>query len=159
VHSSIDGVRLGSNTVLERSYVHDLSRRLESHNDTAQTLGGSGIRVIGNTLLAYNQLTDDPMNGAIQTGRLTSPLSAMLVEGNYMDGGSYTVRGGAGPRDGHLIENYVFRDNVFGPNCMYGPIDGVGSPVTWESNNRWTLNGEVIGRQGAVNKVHCLQQP
>jgi hypothetical protein len=159
VHSSIDGVRLGSNTVLEHSYIHDLSRQPESHNDTVQTLGGSTIRVVGNTLLAYNQRTDDPMNGAVQTGRLTNPLSAMLVEANYMDGGSYTVRGGAGPRDGDLINNYVFRNNILGPNCMYGPVHGASAPVTWESNNRWAHSGEVVGTDGAANKVHCAQSP
>lgn len=159
VHSATDGLRMGTNTTVEDSYVHDLSRLPETHNDTVQTIGGNSIRIVGNTLLAYNQRTDDAMNGAIQTGRLHSPLVGMLVEGNYLDGGSYTVRGGSGPRDGHLITDYVFRDNLFGPNCMYGPVAGVGSPVTWEPNNRWADTGESIGLNSRANKLRCTQTP
>ncbi|WP_142027824.1 hypothetical protein [Blastococcus colisei] len=159
VHSAVDGLRMASNTSVEDSYIHDLSRLPESHNDTVQTIGGSGIRIVGNTLLAYNQRTDDPMNGAIQTGRLHSPLVGMLVEGNYLDGGSYTVRGGSGPRDGPLITDYVFRDNVFGRNCMYGPVQGVDPPVTWEPNNVWADTGVVIGTDSRANKLRCAQTP
>lgn len=159
VHHSTDGLRMGSNTTVERSYVHDLSRLAGTHNDAIQTIGGRNITIIGNTLLAYNAVTDDPMNGAIQTGRLHAPLSGVLVAGNYMDGGSYTIRGGAGPRDGHLISDYVFRNNIIGRNCMYGPVNGIEAPVTWEPNNRWVDSGEVIGMDTRANKRRCLQTP
>lgn len=155
IHNSVDGPRLGSNTSLRLSYVHDLRRLPGTHNDALQTIGGNNIRVVENTLLAYNAVTDDPMNGAIQTGRLHSPLRGMLVEGNYMDGGSYTIRGGAGPRDGALISNYVFRNNVIGRNCGFGPIQGMEAPVSWEANNRWLDNGQVIQIDYRANKLRC----
>jgi hypothetical protein len=157
VHGSADGPRMGSNTTLQDSYVHDLSRSPGTHNDTLQTLGGINIRIAGNTLLAYKASTDDPMNGALQTGELQEPLSNVLVEGNYMDGGSYTIRGGSGPRDGHLVSNYVFRKNVIGSNCGYGPVEGVGAPVTWEPSNRWAATGVVIGTDIEANKAGCTK--
>lgn len=158
VHNSTDGPRLGSGTSIVDSYVHDLARRPGTHNDTLQTIGGSNIVVRGNTLLAYKPSTDDPMNGAIQTGRLLTPLSNMLVEDNYLDGGTYTVRGGSGPRDGALITNYTFRNNTFGRNCGFGPVNGVDSPVTWEPNNRWIdTPDQPLTTDSKTNKKRCTK--
>ncbi|MDT0277349.1 hypothetical protein [Blastococcus goldschmidtiae] len=158
VHSAIDGVRLESSTTLQDSYVHNLSRLPGSHNDAVQTLGGSEIVVENNTLLAYNPATDDPMNGVIQTGELSTQLDDVRVAGNYMDGGSFTVRGGAGPRDGDLIGDYTFEDNIIGPNCGYGPMHGVEPPVTWGAGNRWAVTGETILISGQDESVNCLKE-
>ena len=163
VHDVIDGPRLGSNTVVEDSYIHDLTHLTGTHNDALQTLGGDNIIVRRNTLLAYNATTDDPNNGAIQTGSLSTPLTNMVVESNYMNGGSYTVRGGATPRDGDKITNYVFRHNVFGRECGFGPVSGIGAPVTWEHNNHWVddpvnpiLNDPIANKTGCTKRQRSI---
>jgi hypothetical protein len=156
VHNSTDGPRLGAGSSIIGSYVHDLARRPKTHNDTLQTIGGSDILVRGNTLLAYKPSTDDPMNGAIQTGRLHSRLDRMLVEDNYLDGGSYTVRGGSGPRDAASIGLYVFRNNAFGHNCGFGPVNGVDPPVTWEPTNHWIdTPDQPLTTDSKANKRGC----
>ncbi|WNV76005.1 right-handed parallel beta-helix repeat-containing protein [Geodermatophilus sp. DSM 44513] len=158
VHNSADGVRLGDNTTLRESYVHDLAPQPGLHSDAVQVLHGRNVTVQGNTLMAYNPTLDDPLNGAIQTGQLMGPLDDVLIEGNYMDGGSYTVRGGAVPRDRHHIGVYVFRDNVIGPNCGYGPVDGVGAPVRWDSSNVWLDTAQVIPADGRSVDSRCTKE-
>jgi hypothetical protein len=155
IHNSVDGPRLSSNTILQDSYVHDLARRPRSHNDTVQTLGGEGAQVLRNTLLAYNQHTNDPMNGVLQTGRLLQPLKNTLVEGNYMDGGSYSVRGGSSGDGSGLITNYTFRNNQFGRNCGFGPVQGVDSPVSWDVSNTWADTGMSISAAPENNHKGC----
>lgn len=155
IHNVIDGPRLGSRTVVEDSYIHGLVHKPGTHNDTLQTIGGTDIVVRRNTLLAYSSRTDDPHNAALQTGRLHTPLARMVVQGNFLDGGSYSVRGGSGERDGHLITDYVFRDNVFGPNCGFGPASGIEAPVEWESTNRWYRSGRSVTADAQVERHGC----
>ena len=158
IHGSTDGPRLGSNTTVEDSFIHNLSHLPGTHNDTLQTIGGTNIVVRHNTLLAYNPQTDDPNNGVIQTGRLHTPLVNMVVDDNYMDGGSFTVRGGSGPRDRDMIHGYVFRNNTFGHDCGYGPVDGIDPPVTWETTNRWIDSTQPLTNAPQVNRTGCLKR-
>jgi len=137
IHSVIDGPRIeGDNVVIEDSYVHDLSRIPGGHHDTIQIRKGSNIVIRHNTLLAYNAQTGDEMNAAIQIGSLTGPLDNLLVDGNMMNGGNYTVN--AGKASGSPI---YFRNNVFGRDFRYGVLsDGPG--VNWDSSNVWLDNGQ-----------------
>ena len=144
IHDCVDGISLGSNDVVENSYVHDLARGSGTHNDTIQTVGGSGDVVQGNTLEAYRASTGDFMNAAIQTGHLVEALSNVLVQGNYMDGGNYTVNAGSTSTNGFPISGYVFRSNVFGPNSRYGPVQALGAGITFDSSNVWASNGQPV---------------
>ena len=142
IHDCVDGIKMGSNDVIEGSYVHDLVRLSGTHNDAIQTQGGSNDVVKDNTLMAYNAATDDPMNAAIQTGTLNQNLSNVVVEHNYMDGGNYTVNAGATSTAGYSIKGYVFKDNVFGTDYRYGVVDGLGSGITFDSSNVMAATGK-----------------
>jgi len=133
VHNCVDGVRAGSNTVIEDSWVHHLIRTSGSHNDAVQTVTGSNIVVRDNRLDAYNPDTKDPMNAAYIFGPSLGPVRGVTLTGNYMNGGNYTVNGGA--------ENVVIRNNTFGRDYRYGPmrVEGAFSG----SGNRY-LNGAAI---------------
>jgi hypothetical protein len=144
IHDCADGIKLGSNDVIENSYVHDLARGDGTHNDAIQTVGGHDDLVKGNTLDAYQASTDDPMNAAIQTGHLNTDLRNVTVEGNYMDGGNYTVNAGSTSTDGHDISGYVFKDNVFGTDYRYGPVQAVGAGTTFDSSNVWAATGKPV---------------
>lgn len=135
VHNSVDGPRVGSNVKILDSFVHDLARVPKSHNDTLQTIGGTSIVIKGNNLQAYRTDTRDPMNGALQTGRLTSRLDDVLVVGNLFNGGTYTIRGGSGKRDRGMIGRYVFRHNEFGRDSKFGYTNDVGRPVDFDRTN------------------------
>jgi hypothetical protein len=134
VHSSLDGIRIQANNVtIEDSYVHDLVRQAGGHHDTIQIRSGDDVTIRGNTLLPYVASTGDPMNAAIQIGSLQrGPLERLTVEGNYMDGGNYTIHGADG------IGSGTFVGNVFGPHARYGIRSGMSDAIVWEGN---TMDG------------------
>lgn len=139
IHNVIDGPRLGSNTTVVDSYIHDLARIPNSHNDTLQTTGGRNIVIRHNTLLPYRSATRDPMNAAFMLGTTSSPqLQDILVEDNYVNGGNYTfnIR-----EDAQGVANLVFRGNHFGRDHRYGPAARVtGTGRTFDSSNVWHDN-------------------
>ncbi|MDQ1539831.1 MAG: hypothetical protein QOH29_557 [Actinomycetota bacterium] len=144
IHDCIDGLTLGSNDVIESSYVHDLARGTGTHNDAIQTVGGSNSVVRDSTLEAYRASTADFMNSAIQTGHLIEPLTNILIQHNFMDGGNYTVNAGSTSTNGYAISAYIFKSNVFGSNSRYGPVQAVGSGTTFDSTNVWAATGRPV---------------
>src|SRR5690606_25001792 len=82
--------------LLEDSYVHDLERQVGGHHDTIQIRNGDDIVIRGNNLQPYNDTIDFPMNSAIQIGTLVGDdqISNLLVTGNLMNGGNFTINGG-----------------------------------------------------------------
>ncbi|MCI2239874.1 hypothetical protein MN205_15475 [Kineococcus sp. TRM81007] len=120
VHDVIDGPRLGSDVTVEDSWVHDMVRVGDSHSDALQSNGGTGIVVRGNTLVPTDTSDGDVLNAAVQLGAEndSGELSDVLIEGNYLDGGNYSVN----VRDDDGISGVVLRDNVFGSGARYGPV-------------------------------------
>lgn len=119
ISNVIDGPRLGSNVVVEDSWIHHLKRQPGSHNDTLQTTGASNIVVRGNSLEAYNPVTRDPFNACLMIGSTTGPVvENLLFEGNYCNGGNYSI----GVRTDLNAVNIRLRANVFGRNYRYGVI-------------------------------------
>lgn len=132
IYNTIDGPRMGSNTVVEDSWIHHLSRVEGSHNDTIQTTGGSNITVRNNRLDVYNPDTDDLFNAAMMVGSESAPLRNVLFEHNYCNGGNYTIN----IRSDTDAANVVFRNNVFGRDHRYGVVSGSSHPgVTWEADS------------------------
>jgi len=132
----IDGPRIeGDNVVIEDSYIHHLHRIEGGHHDAIQIRRGSNILIRRNNLQAYNADTGDPMNAAIQIGSLTAPMRGLVVDGNLMNGGNYTINSGKSGAD----PSY-YRNNVFGRNFRYGVLSS-GPGVVWESSNVWQDTG------------------
>jgi hypothetical protein len=141
LHSSIDGPRVASDTVIEGNWVHDLTRRGDSHNDALQTLGAKNVVIRGNSLQAYDFQDQDPHNAAL----MISPdnggrVQDLLVEGNYLDGGNVTVN--VSEAQDAVYRDVVLRDNVVGPHSRFGKaFQGGDHPgVLWESNT-WQATG------------------
>jgi hypothetical protein len=116
IHDVSDGPRMGENTMIRDSYIHDLARREGSHNDAIQVSGGSNIQILHNRLDVYAAATGDFFNAAIMVGTQSARVEDMLIEGNYLDGGNYTVNF----RADLTARDVVARDNVFGPHHRYG---------------------------------------
>jgi hypothetical protein len=144
IHGCVDGIDGGGNVAIEYTYVHDLARLTGSHNDAFQTFGGAHNLVVGNTFQAYDAATNDPMNSAIQTGALNNALSDTLVEYNYFDGGNYTVNAGWSASNPYPISGYTFVGNRFGRDYRYGPVQGLGSSISFDSTNVWTDTGTPV---------------
>jgi hypothetical protein len=130
ISNVIDGPRLGSDVVIEDSWIHHLTRQPGSHNDTLQTTGASNIVVRRNTLEAYNPVTKDPFNACLMIGSTTGPIvSNLIFERNYCNGGNYSI----GVREDLNAANIRVQGNVFGRNHRYGVIarpDQRG--ITWD---------------------------
>ena len=132
ISNVIDGPRLGSNVVIERSWIHHLARQPGSHNDALQTTGASNIVIRGNSLEAYNPVTKDPFNACLMIGSTTGPIvSNLLFEQNYCNGGNYSI----GVREDLNASNIRLHDNLFGRNYRYGVIARPDqSGITWDKS-------------------------
>jgi hypothetical protein len=133
IHDVKDGPRIeGDNVVIEDSWIHDLTRVEGGHHDTIQIRKGVGIAIRRNTLTPVKGA--DPMNAAIQIGSAlgTVPVSKLVVEGNFMDGGNYTINGGSS-----WVTDGVYRNNRFGRHFRYGISTNLGAGSRWDSSNVW----------------------
>ncbi|MFB9378497.1 hypothetical protein ACFFKU_07375 [Kineococcus gynurae] len=119
VHGTFDGPRLGNDVLIEDSYVHSLVRDDSVHTDAAQSTSGVGI------VLRRNTFMPDPADGlvnansALQFGTETGQqlLDKVVIEGNYFDGGMYTVNIKCSANLGSV----TFTGNKFGHTAKYGP--------------------------------------
>jgi hypothetical protein len=142
IHNTIDGPRLGTNTTIVDSWIHDLARGPGSHNDAMQTTGGQNIVVRHNRLDAYNASTKDPFNAAIMVGSTNTPeVRNLLFEDNYCNGGNYTI----GVRPDLKAVDVVFRNNVFGRDHRFGVVARWRHPgITWEDSNVYGDTGKPV---------------
>ena len=142
IHSAEDGIRVGADDVtIEDSYIHDLSRMPEGHHDCIQIRSGRNVTIRGNSLQSYVAETDDPMNAAIQIGSLSGDeqIANLLVIGNLMNGGNYTINGGG--RD--EVESARYSRNRFGHDFRYGVVGNLQNSI-WEDTNVWHETGEPV---------------
>lgn len=142
IHSAEDGIRIQSDDVtLEYSYIHDLQRQPGGHHDTVQIRSGDNVTLRGNNLQPYVASTDDPMNAALQIGSLAGSdrISNLLVTGNLMNGGNFTINGGGR----NEVDSARYSDNQFGREFRYAPIGNLQHSV-FESSNVWFDTGEPV---------------
>jgi hypothetical protein len=154
VHDAIEGPRMGSNTDLEHSWVHDLYRCPAGascepgHVDAAQTTGGTNVTLVDNYLEAYNDSTRDPLNAALMIGEETAPVRNMTVTGNLFNGGNFSVNASGGGTTGAQA---VFRDNWFQGSWRYAAAGNFGPGIDFDASNR-LLTGQSVVPAVQVNK-------
>jgi hypothetical protein len=133
IHGTGDGVKAGSGTRLEASWVHDLASEAETHSDAVQTTGGAGIVLIGNRL-------EGATNAAVMASTEMAALSGLVIERNWLDGGAHTLNIRAGENGAPSGVRVV--GNRFGRGYTYGPaaID-----VRFEQvDNVWAADGRAV---------------
>ena len=145
LHNVNEGVRVSGHCTIEDSWIHDLVFTDEKdHQDILQTTEGSQMVVRHNTLESFNPTANEPFNAVFMLGSETGPsVSDLLVEGNLMTGGNYTVNF----RPDIKAQNIRFRNNVFVRNARYGPVvreDVEG--VIWEPTNVWLDSGQPVAQ-------------
>jgi hypothetical protein len=130
MHGCSDGAKLGADTTVEHSWIHDLRHAAGDHNDGLQGTGGSNIIIRFNSIENPNTQTS-----CILLGDEDDPTSNVLVEGNHLNGGNFTLYLGAGT-------NRLFKDNRFGRDDVYGLMSNAG-PFD-QSGNVWDDDGQPV---------------
>ncbi|HSW65646.1 MAG TPA: hypothetical protein VLI54_00715 [Bacillota bacterium] len=115
IHGGVDGMKADSNTLVQDSYIHDMSwfandpnqGGTPTHNDGAQSFAGES-----NVTLRHNNIdmstTNDP-NAALQSSAPNTH-----VENNWLDGGGCTLNFAAQPYNGATMTNIYITGNRFG---------------------------------------------
>lgn len=143
IHSTKDdGVKLGSNVLLQDSWIHDLTPESDSHADGAQMQSGVTNLVVRNNSI---DLTDSTRsNSAIFLSPDQGPSTdgPVLIEGNWLDGGNYTLYCVDGSNGQYRVGNISILDNRFGRHALYGP-SSINVPLV-QSGNVWADSNEPL---------------
>ncbi|MDQ4054423.1 MAG: right-handed parallel beta-helix repeat-containing protein [Actinomycetota bacterium] len=149
IHSmTADGVKLGDDATLERSYVHHLTPAPGAHADGAQleSAGAENVVVRGNTIDLANPGVNSGYGGnsaiILKPDLGTLDAGGVLVEGNYLNGGNYTLY--LVNSEDRQLRNVTIRDNRWGRVHRYGP-NRVTTPCLW-TNNVWDDTGAPVSR-------------
>ena len=134
-----DGIKLGSNSTMTDSYIHDLGTSPEAHNDGCE-LGSENVTVRHNTILNAQGQTAAVFIGA------SAPSTNILVEDNVLAGGGYTVYGPDPGSSNVRVVNNKFSTRYFAKSGFYGPVAywKTGSGNEW-SGNVW-MDGASAGK-------------
>jgi hypothetical protein len=143
IHGSVDGVKAGSEVLIQDSWIHDLSRFAHdpnqgggsTHNDGVQAFDGDrGVTLRHNTI----DLSRDD-NAALQ-----SSATDVRVEANWLDGGGCTLN--FAHHDGRPLTGISVVDNRFGRGSYYECPILVSTLTTLTENtgNVWDDIGQAI---------------
>jgi hypothetical protein len=130
IAGTADGLKAGTGSRLEGSWIHDLATGPDTHNDAVQILGGSDIVLVGNRL-------EGASNAAVMVSTEFGPVQGLLLQGNWLDGGGYTLnlRGGPHgvPQGLRVVSNRFGRGFGYGPAAIDGPVQAVGN--VWDDTS------------------------
>ena len=147
VHGGVDGMKLGNDTRVECSYIHDLVSFASdpnqgggpTHNDVIQILSGSRIAIVGNQLVATRS-----QNAAIQVTQDFGVVSDVRIERNWADGGGCTFNLS---HNGGVSLAVTTRGNRFGRNSSFG------CPILKSTKTTLDSAGDVYDDTGAAVPV------
>ncbi|MCH9815906.1 MAG: hypothetical protein K0U64_05555 [Actinomycetia bacterium] len=140
VHSmTSDGVKLGSNVLLEDSWIHDLNPDSDAHADGGQVQ--TGVR---NTIIRNNTISIGEGNSALFIAPSQGPNSPgpVIIEGNHLDGGNFTIQVVDGNHGEYFIDDIQVLNNTWGTDNRYG-THRTNVPVTWSGNTDYAT-GQAI---------------
>jgi parallel beta-helix repeat protein len=136
-----NGIWLQSdNVTIQGNYIHDLGNPAneDPHTDGIQVAEGeaTGCTIKGNYIDVSHSFRKAPSGGVEEWGAnsafFSKSLTNFLIEGNYFNGGSYTVY-----LEFDATGNTV-TDNVFGPSRAYGAL--LVTSETFLADNTFTGN-------------------
>jgi hypothetical protein len=147
VHGGVDGMKLGSDTRVECSYIHDLVSFASdpnqgggpTHNDAIQILSGSRITLLGNQLLAART-----QNAALQITQDFGAVTDILLDHNWADGGGCTFN--LSHKGGTSLA-VTSRANRFGRSSSFS------CPILKSTLTTLTASGDVYDDTGAAVPV------
>jgi hypothetical protein len=146
IHGSVDGVGADSNTLIQDSYIHDMSWFPSdpnqgggpTHNDGVQSAAGESHVTLRHNTIDMSTTRDG--NAALQSGA-----SDTHVENNLLDGGGCTLNFAHQDLGRSLTGIYIV-GNRFGRNSFFGcPIlVSTQTTITQNTGNVWDDTGEPI---------------
>ena len=135
-HNGLDCAHAGSNVVITDSFcdLPKLKRGSAAHADGFQSDGGRNLVFRHNTVRNPNGQT-----AAILMSTNTAPIDKVVVDGNLLSGGGYTVY--CGTTDGAVATRMTYTNNIvsrefFPRGGFYGPATGC-DDVDVEHGNRF----------------------
>jgi hypothetical protein len=143
IHNVYDGPRVGSNSVIEDNWIHDLVRTGVSHDDAFQTTGATNVVIRHNSAQSYSFDVQDPHNSVMMLDTSVKPyLSNWTISDNYFDGGAVALN--MNPKVQGL-SNFVVQNNTFGPNIRHKQVSlgFARSGVNWVTTNIWAATAAV----------------
>lgn len=142
-HGTVDTAKIyGDNVRIEASWLHDTQYYASdpnqgggpTHNDGVQVLGGSHIRIVGNTITGSS-------NTALMVTQDYSATTDLVFSRNYADGGWCTVNLNHKPRASMGV--ITMAGNRFGPHDTFGNCAVIATRATTlqATGNVWDATG------------------
>jgi hypothetical protein len=141
-HGQRDGFKAEGNVLIENNWVHYLGMLPGAHADGVQSSKGSNLTVRGNNFdLPWDIGVESTSAFMIKSD--FGPINNVLIEGNWLNGGQFTIYVTAGsfngvnqpsPSNVRILNNRFGRDNHYG---LYYP----GTATTVRQGNVWDDTG------------------
>lgn len=137
IYNVENGITLNNgDTLIQGNYIHDLKASGSPHYDGIQMDGGqSNVDITGNTIINPHEQT-----AAIMIDNYFGPISNIKVDGNWLQGGGYTLYSD-GQFSGGTISGVSVTNNKFGKG-YWGYASIVKNSVSQSGNT--DLNGAAI---------------
>ena len=142
IHGEVDGAGVfGANVTIRGNWIHGLpyyayapDHSDGSHNDGIQVEGGNNIQITGNNIEGGD-------NSAIMVSQPVAPVTNLVITGNFLDYGRYTVR--LNPSPSTYLSLVVLTNNVIGSHQTYGQYFALinAGAVVQNSGNVWLATG------------------
>ena len=134
-----DGLKLGSDTLVEDCIVNGLRPAAGAHADGGQVQSGVTNLIVRRSTF---DVSDCDGNAAlfIAPDQGPSTVGPVLVQGNVLKGGNYTLYCVDGNNGQYVVSNITIRGNVIARG-QYGSHN-VNVPVTWSGNT--TPDGKAL---------------
>ena len=136
---SEDGVKLGDNVTLQDSWIHDVTPSSGAHSDGGQMQSGVRNLVVKHNVIDMSSAPS--ANSALFLAPDLGPSSSgpVTIDGNWLDGGNYTLFCVDGNNGQYLVQNISITNNRFGRAGGYGP-SRINVAVV-QSGNVWSDTG------------------
>jgi hypothetical protein len=148
IHSQgIDATKLGDDTKLLECYIEKCGSVAGSHADGVQMVAGAHVLIKGNV---FEMPFDENSNGGWQNSQVIicqadlGPIDDVVVEGNWINGGGYSVHFHDKGNGHGLPTNVKVRGNRFGRDFQFGVKSiEAGAGYEW-SGNVWDNDGSPV---------------
>ena len=134
-----DGVKFGDDVTLQDSWIHDVTPAADAHADGGQLQSGVRNLVIKNNVIDMSSAPS--ANSALFIAPDLGPSTSgpVTIDGNWLDGGNYSLFCVDGNNGQYSVKNISITNNKFGRGAAYGP-SRINVPVT-QSGNVWADTG------------------
>jgi hypothetical protein len=145
VHNSgNDAFKPVRDVVIEDSYIRELGYAADSHADGVQMVNGGNVVIRRNNFVMHDQPGfSNSQVIIVQTNN--GPVDNVTVEGNWINGGGFSLQFRDKDQGYGAPTNIAIRNNRFGDDYQFGPWSLDGNPVV--CGNVWDDTGALMSSQ------------